>query len=93
MQPTGKISVRRHAANFYRNFVGDSFYRNSTYLLINMVVSTGSGFLFVVICAHLFTQASFGYATSLLGALGLATAFANVGMNRTVVRFLSLIHI
>jgi O-antigen/teichoic acid export membrane protein len=88
MQPTGKISVRRHAANFYRNFVGDSFYRNSTYLLINMVVSTGSGFLFVVICAHLFTQASFGYATSLLGALGLATAFANVGMNRTVVRFM-----
>jgi O-antigen/teichoic acid export membrane protein len=58
------------------------------YLLINMGVSTGSGFLFVIICAHLFTQASFGYATSLLGALGLATAFANVGMNRTVVRFM-----
>jgi O-antigen/teichoic acid export membrane protein len=58
------------------------------YLLVNMGLSTGSGFLFVVICAHLFSQASFGYATALFGALGLATSFANIGMNRTVVRFM-----
>jgi O-antigen/teichoic acid export membrane protein len=88
MQPLRKISVRERTLHVYRSFIGDSFYRNSTYLLISMGVSTVSGFLFVVLCAHLFTQASFGYATSLLGALGLATAFANIGMNQTVVRFM-----
>lgn len=88
MNPMRKAHIGRRAVEIYRSFIRDSFYRNSMYLLINMGVSTASGFLFVIICAHLFTQASFGYATSLLGALGLATAFANVGMNRTVVRFM-----
>jgi O-antigen/teichoic acid export membrane protein len=78
----------KRAAHIYRSFIDDSFYRNSTYLLINMGVSTGSGFLFVIICAHLFSQASFGYATSLLGALGLVTSLANIGMSRTIVRFM-----
>jgi O-antigen/teichoic acid export membrane protein len=88
MLPSKKVALSERALIVYRNFMDDSFYRNSMYLLINMGVSTLSGFLFVVICAQLFTQASFGYATSLLGALGLATAFANVGMSRTVVRFM-----
>jgi len=66
----------------------DSFYKNSMYLLINMAFSTVAGFFFVVICAHLFTQKDFGYATSMTGALGLAVAFSNLGMNRTIVRFL-----
>lgn len=83
-----RAAVGRRTANIYRSFINDSFYRNSAYLLINTGVSTVSGFIFVVICAHLFSQASFGYATSLLGALGIATGFANVGMSRTVVRFM-----
>jgi O-antigen/teichoic acid export membrane protein len=88
MHLINRAAVGRRTAHIYRSFVNDSFYRNSTYLLISMGVSTGSGFLFVIVCAHLFSQASFGYATALLGALGLATAFANVGMNRTIVRFM-----
>jgi O-antigen/teichoic acid export membrane protein len=88
MQPPSKVRIRRRAADAYRSFAEDSFYRNSTYLLINMVIATGTGFLFVVICAHLFSQADFGYATSLMGALGVATALSNIGMNRTLVRFM-----
>jgi len=88
MHPLRTVAVGRRVAAIYRSFIGDSFYRNSTYLLVNTGVSTVSGFLFVIICAHLFTQASFGYATSLFGALGLATAFASIGMNRTIVRFM-----
>jgi O-antigen/teichoic acid export membrane protein len=88
MQSFKESRAGAHAVRIFRSFVGDSFFRNSTYLLIGMVISTISGFLFVIICAHLFTQESFGYATSLLGALGLATAFANIGMNQTVVRFM-----
>lgn len=88
MQPTRRAPLRGRAKRIYDSFIADSFYRNSMYLLMNMGVSTGSGFLFVVICAHLFSQASFGYATSLIGALGITTAFANLGMSRTLVRFM-----
>jgi O-antigen/teichoic acid export membrane protein len=88
MHPTRRTPLARRAKEVYRSFVGDSFYRNSMYLLANMGVSTGSGFLFVIICAHLFSQASFGYATALIGALGVTTSFANLGMNRTLIRFM-----
>ncbi len=73
---------------FIRHVTGDSFYRNSIFLLINMGVATASGFLFIIVCAHLYSQADFGYATSLFGALGVATAFSNIGMNQTILRFM-----
>ena len=88
MYPFREVAVGRRIARLYHSVIGDSFYRNSSYLLLNMVVATGTGFLFVIVCAHLYSQADFGYATSLMGALGVATAFSNLGMNRTIVRFL-----
>jgi O-antigen/teichoic acid export membrane protein len=74
--------------SFIRGVMGDSFYRNSIYLLINTGVATASGFLFIIVCAHLYSQADFGYATALFGALGVATAFSNIGMNQTFLRFM-----
>ena len=88
MNPSGKNVLGERVAHIYRGFISDSFYRNSMYLLINMGIATGTGFLFVLLCAHLYSQADFGYATSLLGALGVATSFSNLGMNRTLVRFM-----
>ncbi len=88
MNPTGMNVLRERVTHVYSSFIGDSFYRNSMYLLISMGVSTGTGFLFVLVCTHYYSQSDFGYATSLLGALGVATAFSNVGMNRTLVRFM-----
>ncbi len=53
-----------------------------------MAIATVSGFLFIIICAHLYAQADFGYATALFGAMGVATAFSNLGMNQTLLRFM-----
>jgi len=80
--------MNKYFKKIYSHFMHDSFYRNSIYLLANMGFSTIAGFFFVIICTHLYTQTNFGYATSLFGALGVATAFSNIGMNRTIVRFL-----
>jgi O-antigen/teichoic acid export membrane protein len=88
MHPFREVAEGSRVARFYRNVLSDSFYRNSIYLLINMGVATGSGFFFVIVCAHFYSQADFGYATSLMGALGVATAFSNLGMSRTLVRFM-----
>ncbi|HEV2413132.1 MAG TPA: oligosaccharide flippase family protein [Candidatus Saccharimonadales bacterium] len=73
----------------WRHFMHDSLYRNSVFLLANLGVTSITGFLFVIICTHLYSQRDLGYATSLIGALGLATSLSNVGMNRTITRFLS----
>jgi O-antigen/teichoic acid export membrane protein len=73
----------------YRHFVQDSLYRNSIYLLINLGITTAAGFLFVVICTRLYSQKQVGYATALMGALALATAIADLGMSRTILRFLA----
>jgi O-antigen/teichoic acid export membrane protein len=75
-------------SRLFRHVFGDSFYRNSTYLLINMIFASGTGFFFVIVCAHFYSQKDFGYATALLGALGVATSISNIGMNRTLVRFI-----
>jgi O-antigen/teichoic acid export membrane protein len=75
-------------SRLFRHVFGDSFYRNSTYLLLNMIFASGTGFFFVIVCAHFYSQKDFGYATALLGALGVATSVSNIGMNRTLVRFI-----
>jgi len=72
----------------YRHFMRDSLYRNSIYLLITLGINAASGLLFVIICTKLYSQKEVGYATALIGALGLAVMFSNIGMNRTIVRFL-----
>ena len=74
----------------YVSFMNDSLYRNSSYLLINLGVMAGTGFLFVLICTKLYSQQDIGYATALIGALALATGLANLGMSRTLVRFLAV---
>lgn len=81
-------TIAAYVRSVYKHAVRDSFYRNSLFLLVNMGFSTVTGFFFVIICAHLFSQQAFGYSTSLMGALGVATALSNLGMNRTMVRFL-----
>ena len=68
----------------------DSLYRNSIYLLLNMVVMTATGFFFVLIVTKLYSQQDFGYATALIGTLALAAGISNLGMNRTIIRFLGL---
>jgi O-antigen/teichoic acid export membrane protein len=58
------------------------------YLLLNMGLAAVAGFAFWAICTRLYPAEEIGYATALFGALGLATSLSNLGMSRTVVRFL-----
>jgi O-antigen/teichoic acid export membrane protein len=82
------LSIQNNVLRIWRHFMGDSLYRNSIYLLINMGFSAAVGFIFWVLCAHLYAKEQLGYATALLSALALASAFSNIGLNRTILRFL-----
>lgn len=72
----------------YAHFVNDSLYRNSIYLLVNMAVNTVAGFVFMLICTRIFSQKDVGYAIAMISALNLALSFSNIGLNRTIARFL-----
>ena len=83
-----EVSICKFSKKIYYHFMRDSLYRNSIYLLFTLFINAITGFLFVIICTKLYSQKEVGYATALIGALGLATTFSNIGMNRTIVRFL-----
>lgn len=81
-------STKRHVRRLTGHVMGDSLYRNSLFLLVNMATTTLVGFAFWVVCARLYSRTDVGYATALVGALGLAGSIASLGLNRTIVRFL-----
>lgn len=83
-------SLHQLFMRLWRHFMYDSLYRNSIYLLLNMGFTALAGFLFWALCARLYSVENVGYATALLGAMALGTAFSSLGMNRTVLRFFAL---
>jgi O-antigen/teichoic acid export membrane protein len=83
------VIEKKLISRLWRHFMSDSLYRNSIYLLINLGITALTGFAFVLVCTHFYSQKEYGYATALIGSLGLATSLSNIGMNRTIVRFLS----
>jgi O-antigen/teichoic acid export membrane protein len=80
----GRLNYIKHRQ---KQFFADSLYRNSIYLLLNMAITSFSGFLFWAICTRLYSQTEVGYGTALIAALGLAVSLSNLGLNRTIVRF------
>lgn len=80
--------LARAAAAPLRGLARDSLYRNSLYLLLNLGLNSVAGFAFVLICNRMYGKEAFGYAAALLALMGLAVSIANLGMNRTSLRFL-----
>jgi O-antigen/teichoic acid export membrane protein len=74
----------------YQHFMHDSLRRNSTLLILSQAVNAGSAFLFLVICARLFSTRDVGLATAFISLGGLAAAFTNLGLPNTIIRFLPL---
>jgi O-antigen/teichoic acid export membrane protein len=70
-------------------FVGDSLYRNSTFLMINSVLVAGLGFLFWTIAARYFTAGAVGTTTTVISAVTYAGMVGTLGLPNTVIRFLA----
>ncbi|MFC1768591.1 oligosaccharide flippase family protein [Nanoarchaeota archaeon] len=66
----------------------DHLYRNSLYLILNNVVTTGFGFFFWMICAHLYSTEQVGYATAIISAVGIVSLFSFLGLNIGLMRYL-----
>jgi len=86
---TRSPGIRRlSVAGAWHHLRADSLYRNSAYLLLNLGLSAVAGFVCTLICTRWYSPTEFGYATAMFSSLGLAVSAGNLGLVRTVARFL-----
>ncbi len=71
-----------------RDLFGDNLFRNSFYLMLTTGTMAALGFVFWLICAHLFRPDQIGVATSLISAMSLISYASALGFNTTFVRVL-----
>jgi O-antigen/teichoic acid export membrane protein len=66
----------------------DPLVRNSFFLMLTTLLGAGSGFLFWLIVARLFSTAAVGEASSLLSSVALLSYFSLFGFSSALIRFL-----
>lgn len=71
----------------FNHLYNDHLYRNSMYLILNNVVTTGFGFFFWIICARLFSTEQVGYATAIISAVALVASFSFLGLTTAMIRY------
>lgn len=69
------------------NCLRDPLYKNSLYLMLTSVVSSGLGFLFWVIAAKLYTPEDVGIATGLISCMSLIILVSRFGLDYSIIRF------
>lgn len=72
----------------WRHFKTDSLFQNSMYLMMSTGTMAAFGFVFWLICSHLFSPSEIGIATTLISAMTLISYISLLGFNNTFVRFL-----
>ena len=72
----------------YKNIIGDSLYRNSSYLIASNILSTALGFIFWALATRVFSTQDVGLGSTLISSTDLVVAFALLGLNMGLVRYL-----
>jgi O-antigen/teichoic acid export membrane protein len=72
----------------WEHFIDDNLFRNSIYLMLNTVTMSGFGFVFWIICAHLYSPENIGIATSLISSMTLISYISLLGFDISFVKFL-----
>lgn len=73
---------------FYNNFMSDSLYRNSIYLMLGTVIMAALGFIFWAIVSRMYTAEQVGLATTVISIMSLITSFSILGLSSGLIRFL-----
>ncbi len=64
------------------------FYSSSIYLLGKTVINSGSGFLFWIIAARLYTTGDVGLAAALISAIGFLGWLTSLGLDSAIIKYL-----
>jgi len=71
-----------------REYLKNSFYRNSLYIALGRFSDAGFGFLFWTLAAQLYSVGEVGIATALISSLGLVMTFSRLGFDTAIIRFM-----
>lgn len=78
-----------NSGDIIRRVHKDSLYRNSLYIMASTAIMAILGFVFWIINARLFSTQEIGLATTLISASTLLANISLLGVNNTIIRFLS----
>lgn len=78
------------SADRIRGYLHDPLYRNSLYLSLGRYVDVGAGFFFWIFAARLYSITDVGIATALISSLGIVIAFARLGLDTSIIRFMPI---
>lgn len=70
------------------NYWKNPLYRNSFYLIFNMIISAGSGFFFWILATKFYSSAEVGLGSALISATALLYIFTLFGMDISIIRFI-----
>jgi O-antigen/teichoic acid export membrane protein len=71
-----------------KQHISSPLYRNSLFLMANVVVTTGLGFFFWMVVARFYTEAEVGLAAAIISAVSFLALFSRLGLGFALIRFL-----
>lgn len=70
------------------NHINDPLFKNSYYLIVNHLLTAGSGFLFWILAARFYTTEEVGLGAALISAMGFLSIFSLLGFDIGLIRYL-----
>lgn len=70
-----------------RQRLSDPLYRNSFFIILSSIATSGFGFFFWTIAARLYPKGEIGIATALISSMGLILMISRLGMDQYIIRF------
>ncbi|MFC1992483.1 lipopolysaccharide biosynthesis protein [Chloroflexota bacterium] len=74
--------------NRLKQIIATHLYRNALYLMLDMVIKSGLGFIFWIIAARFYTAADVGFSSAIFSVVGLLASLSLLGLDISIVRFL-----
>ena len=71
-----------------RHRIRDPLYRNSLFLMLNTITTSGLGFFFWMVVARFYTEAEVGLGAAIISVISLLALLSTLGLNIALIRFL-----
>lgn len=87
------MALTKHASfslvnSLIGRFKSDSLLRNSAFIMCSTVITSGIGYLYWILAAHIYTPHDVGLASAFISAMTLTSIFTNLGIGTAMVQLL-----
>lgn len=81
-----ELPIRRSTGELKKQ-LSDPLYRNSFFIILSSIMTSGFGFFFWMIAARLYPKGEIGIATALISSMGLIIMISRLGLDQYIIRF------